>query len=129
MRGDPPHKQKAKRTPQHLPTIRLAPDILNALQSPPPEVLNIISISLTPEFMEYLEEVHSALVTCEGARQSGAEGARQSGATHKKKTCFELLVSRFYCKCFFKCVRRQGTNLITMSKVILTRNPYHWIVW
>ena len=78
--------------------------------------------------MEYLEEVDSALVTCEGARQSGAEGARQSGATLKR--CFELLVSRFYCKSFFKNVGRQGTNLITMNtdKVILTSNPYHRIV-
>jgi len=108
-----PHQQKAKRTTQHLPTIPLAPEILNALQSLLPEVLNIISISLTPEFMEYLEEVDAALVTCEGAMQSGAEGARQSGAT--LKTCFELLVCRFYCECFFNCVGRQGSNSITMS--------------
>ncbi len=44
-----------------------------------------MSISLTPEFME------QALVTCEGARQSGAQGAGQSGATRKKKRVLNYL--------------------------------------
>jgi hypothetical protein len=68
--------------------VPLAPKILNSCQSLSPEVLNIISISLTPAFMEYLEKVDSDLVSCEGAGQSGDEGARQSGATRLKATLF-----------------------------------------
>ena len=48
--------------------VPLTPQILHHLLSVPPEVLNIISINLTPEFIAYLEEVARA----EGARQSGA---------------------------------------------------------